>query len=249
MIDPDEWILVAYLHREPCAELFATDRGHKSTDLPSDSIPQLTFSSFESSRHRRRGFVGSNLIHRVIDEPVLSKLVNLDALTYAGHLENLLSVASHRKYIFEKIDLRDKSAVLEVVRRHSITHVMHLAAESHVDRSITGPGDFIQTNVAGTFHLLEACRAFWLEERNIEHDARNPEGSPSGARRPASCRLFLHVSTDEVFGSLGPVGRFTEASPYEPNSPYAASKASGDLLVRAWNQTLRPARCHHSLLK
>ena len=105
------------------------------------------------------GFIGSNLIQHVIDQPEVSKLVNLDCLTYAGHRENLQSVARHPKYAFEEIDLRDKNAVLEVVQRHAITHVMHLAAESHVDRSITGPGDFIHTNVVGTFNLLEACRA------------------------------------------------------------------------------------------
>ena len=105
------------------------------------------------------GFIGSNLIHHVIDRPEVSKLVNLDCLTYAGRLENLEGVAKHPKYVFEKVDLRDKTAVLDVVQRHAITHVMHLAAESHVDRSITGPGDFVHTNVVGTFNLLEACRA------------------------------------------------------------------------------------------
>src|ERR1043166_2149059 len=105
------------------------------------------------------GFIGSNLIHQVIDRPEIERLVNLDCLTYAGHLENLEKVSQHSKYIFEKVDLRDKQAVINVVRNHSITHVMHLAAESHVDRSITGPGDFIATNVVGTFNLLKACRA------------------------------------------------------------------------------------------
>ena len=104
------------------------------------------------------GFIGSNVIHHVIDRPEVARLVNLDCLTYAGHLENLKKVSGHPKYVFEKVDLRDKAAVLSVVRRHGITHVMHLAAESHVDRSITGPGDFIHTNVVGTFNLLEACR-------------------------------------------------------------------------------------------
>ena len=97
--------------------------------------------------------------------PEITRLVNLDCLTYAGHLENLEKVAKHPKYVFEKVDLRDKAAVLEVVQKHAITHVMHLAAESHVDRSITGPGDFIQTNIVGTFNLLEACRACWLERQ------------------------------------------------------------------------------------
>ena len=164
------------------------------------------------------GFIGSNLIHRIIDQPAIRSLVNLDALTYAGHLANLESVAGHPKYVFEKVDLRNKTEVLRVVQQHGITHVMHLAAESHVDRSITGPGDFIHTNIVGTFHLLEACRAVWLRD------------NPPAPR-------FLHVSTDEVYGSLGATGYFTETTPYAPNSPYSASKASSDLLVRSYHHT------------
>src|SRR5208283_999838 len=168
------------------------------------------------------GFIGSNLIQHVIDRPEVSRLVNLDCLTYAGRLENLEGVARHPKYLFEKVDLRDKTAVLDVVQRHGITHVMHLAAESHVDRSITGPGDFIHTNVVGTFNLLEACRATWL--------GASSTGIPHGAS-------FHHVSTDEVYGSLGPTGCFTETTPYAPNSPYSSSKASSDMLVRAYHHT------------
>lgn len=163
------------------------------------------------------GFIGSNLIQHVIDRPEVERLVNLDCLTYAGHLANLESVSGHRKYIFEKVDLRDKPAVLRVVEQHGITHVMHLAAESHVDRSISGPGDFISTNIIGTFNLLEACRGCW--------------GGNGAGRR------FHHVSTDEVYGSLGPTGFFTETTPYAPNSPYSASKASSDMLVRAYHHT------------
>ena len=106
------------------------------------------------------GFIGSNLIHHIIDKPEIQKLVNLDCLTYAGHLANLDQVSQHPKYVFEKVDLRDKTAVVRVIEQHGITHVMHLAAESHVDRSITGPGDFITTNIVGTFNLLEVCRSF-----------------------------------------------------------------------------------------
>ncbi len=169
------------------------------------------------------GFIGSNLIRHVIDQPEITKLVNLDCLTYAGHLENLDGIHGvHPRYTFEKVDLRDKDEVLRVVRQHDITHVMHLAAESHVDRSITGPGDFITTNINGTFHLLEACRDLWLN-------------SASSIQHPAS--RFLHVSTDEVFGSLGPDGFFTETTPYAPNSPYSASKAASDMLVRAYHHT------------
>lgn len=163
------------------------------------------------------GFIGSNLIHHVIDQPGITKLVNLDCLTYAGHLANLEKVSGHPKYVFEQVDLRDKAETLRVVQQHQITHVMHLAAESHVDRSITRPGDFIHTNVVGTFNLLEACRACW-------------NGKLEGKR-------FHHVSTDEVYGSLGATGYFTETTPYAPNSPYSSSKASSDLLVRAYHHT------------
>lgn len=163
------------------------------------------------------GFIGSNLIHHVIDDPKIAKLVNLDCLTYAGRLENLEKVAKHPKYSFEKVDLRDKTATLQVVEKHDITHVMHLAAESHVDRSITGPGDFITTNIVGTFNLLEACRGHW-------------DGKFDGKK-------FHHVSTDEVYGSLGATGLFTETTPYAPNSPYSSSKASSDFLVRAYHHT------------
>ncbi|MCB1276991.1 dTDP-glucose 4,6-dehydratase [Prosthecobacter sp.] len=169
------------------------------------------------------GFIGSNLIRRVIGEPEVEKLVNLDCLTYAGHLENLEGIHDvHTSYVFEKVDLRDRDEVLRVVRQYDITHVMHLAAESHVDRSIAAPADFITTNINGTFHLLEACRAHW----------------PTAKREQRSENRFLHVSTDEVYGSLGPDDpAFTESSPYAPNSPYSASKAAADMLVRS---------CHHT---
>lgn len=169
------------------------------------------------------GFIGSNLLRFVAMQPQVSRLVNLDCLTYAGHLENLAGLA-HPGYVFEKADLRDKDAVVSIVKRHDITHVVHLAAESHVDRSITGPGDFVQTNIVGTFHLLEACRAHWSDSSFvIRHGAMQPR--------------FHHVSTDEVYGSLGETGQFTEASPYAPNSPYSASKAAADMLVRSYGHT------------
>ncbi len=170
------------------------------------------------------GFIGSNVLRHVIDKPEIARLVNLDCLTYAGHLANLEGVSSHPKYAFEKVDLRDKPAVLRVVRQHAVTHVLHLAAESHVDRSISGPDDFIHTNIVGTFNLLEACRACWP---NREPATRNPEHN----------FRFHNASTDEVYGSLGPTGRFTESTPYAPNSPYSASKAAADMLVRS---------CHHT---
>ena len=163
------------------------------------------------------GFIGSNLVRYIIDRPEVDTLINLDCLTYAGHLANLRGVDQNAKYLLEQVDLRDKESVCRVVREHGITHVMHLAAESHVDRSITGPGDFIQTNIVGTFNLLEAVREVWTNA--------------------AAGQRFLHVSTDEVYGSLGATGLFTETTPYAPNSPYSASKASSDLLVRAYHHT------------
>jgi dTDP-glucose 4,6-dehydratase len=169
------------------------------------------------------GFIGSNLIRHIIQQPAIEKLVNLDCLTYAGHLENLAGLEMHPRYVFEKVDLRDRDSVRRVFHEHHITHVMHLAAESHVDRSISGPGDFITTNILGTFNLLESCRELWLGQNE------------RGVRSPI-CR-FHHVSTDEVYGSLGPTGFFTEKTPYAPNSPYSASKASSDMLVRAYHHT------------
>jgi dTDP-glucose 4,6-dehydratase len=160
------------------------------------------------------GFIGCNVIRHLIDRPELSLLVNLDCLTYAGHLANLAGIDSHPKYRFEKVDLRNLGEVRRVVRSHGITHILHLAAESHVDRSIATPADFITSNIVGTFNLLEAARE---NSRAIER--------------------FHHVSTDEVYGSLGPEGMFAETTPYAPNSPYSASKASSDLLVRAYRHT------------
>ncbi|MBL9180383.1 MAG: dTDP-glucose 4,6-dehydratase [Verrucomicrobiaceae bacterium] len=185
------------------------------------------------------GFIGSNLIRHVIDRPEVSRLVNLDCLTYAGHLENLDGIhGTHPRYVFEKVDLRDKAEVLRVVSQHDITHVMHLAAESHVDRSISGPDDFITTNINGTFHLLEACRARWHSSvssaKSADSSAQSSDPSVSSVK---SAERFLHVSTDEVFGSLGETGFFTEATPYAPNSPYSASKAASDMLVRSYHHT------------
>lgn len=168
------------------------------------------------------GFIGSNLIHHVINHESVSRLVNLDCLTYAGNKSNLNDIEGHPKYQFEKVDLRDKSAVFEAVHGNQITHVMHLAAESHVDRSISGPADFIQTNIVGTFNLLEACRHLWLSD---------------ATKSDFPQVRFHHVSTDEVFGSLGATGYFTEEYPYAPNSPYSASKAASDFLVRSYHHT------------
>lgn len=168
------------------------------------------------------GFIGSNLVHDLLrHEPDVS-LVNLDALTYAGSQENLKDLPAADGYHFIQGDICDRPLVEEILRRHQIDSIIHLAAESHVDRSIHGPAAFVQTNIHGTFSLLEAARKVWLEERR---------GSPQAIR-------FHHVSTDEVYGSLEPgEPAFDEGAPYRPNSPYAASKAASDHLVRAYGRT------------
>lgn len=163
------------------------------------------------------GFIGSHLVELVLSKTEVEKVVVLDCLTYAGHLSNLQAVERHPRYSFSKVDLRNRDAVAGVIADYRITHVLHLAAESHVDRSIAAPADFIHTNILGTFHLLEACRAAW----GVKMDG---------------CR-FHHVSTDEVYGSMDATGRATESTPYAPNSPYSASKAASDFLVRAYHQT------------
>ncbi|UWR11348.1 dTDP-glucose 4,6-dehydratase [Sulfitobacter mediterraneus] len=163
------------------------------------------------------GFIGSAVIRLAISRG--HEVINLDALTYAGCLENLASVADDPLYSFEHVDIRDRAALDRVFGTHKPQCVMHLAAESHVDRSIDGPGDFIETNITGTYNMLEAARGYW-----------------AGAGKPDDFR-FHHISTDEVFGSLGATGMFTEDTPYDPRSPYSASKASSDHLVRAWHET------------
>lgn len=166
------------------------------------------------------GFIGSALIRFLINE-TSHKVVNLDKLTYAGNLESLDSVSSSPRYTFLKGDICDKELVNSVFREHKPAIVMHLAAESHVDRSITDASDFIQTNVIGTYTLLEAARSFYNELDDVS----------------ASNFRFHHISTDEVYGDLGPEGFFTEETSYKPSSPYSASKASSDHLVRAWGRT------------
>ncbi|WP_146591366.1 dTDP-glucose 4,6-dehydratase [Puniceibacterium confluentis] len=163
------------------------------------------------------GFIGSAVVRLAIARG--HRVVNLDALTYAACLDNVASVAGDPNYAFVQADIRDRAALDRVLAEHQPDAVMHLAAESHVDRSIDAPGTFIETNVLGTFHLLEAARAYW-----------QARGRPQGFR-------FHHISTDEVFGSLGPTGQFSENTPYDPRSPYSASKASSDHLVRAWGET------------
>lgn len=166
------------------------------------------------------GFIGSAVVRQLISE-TSHKVVTVDKLTYAANLSSLADARDHERHSFEQVDIADRAAIRAVFERHKPDAVMHLAAESHVDRSIDGPGEFITTNIVGTFELLEAARAHW---NSLTGDAR------------ANFR-FHHISTDEVFGSLGADGLFTETSPYQPNSPYSASKASSDHLVRAWHET------------
>ncbi|MGR3836982.1 MAG: dTDP-glucose 4,6-dehydratase [Cognatishimia sp.] len=163
------------------------------------------------------GFIGSAVVRLAIERG--HEVINLDALTYAACLENVASVAMSPNYSFVQADIRDAMAMEALFNGHQPDAVMHLAAESHVDRSIDGPGAFIETNVNGTFTLLQAARSYW--------EAKG---------RPAAFR-FLHVSTDEVYGTLGATGLFTEDTAYAPNSPYSASKAASDHLVRAWGET------------
>ena len=165
------------------------------------------------------GFIGSALVRQAISGGY--SVVNLDALTYAACLDNVASVANHPAYTFEHADIRDRAALDQVFEQQRPDAVMHLAAESHVDRSIDGPGNFIETNITGTYNMLEAARGYWAER-----------GKPEDFR-------FHHISTDEVYGSLpaDPSALFTEETPYDPRSPYSASKASSDHLVRAWAET------------
>lgn len=166
------------------------------------------------------GFIGGNFIHEVLALGGY-RIVNLDALTYAGNLDTLVDVSGHADYVFEKADIGDRERVQSILTQHSPTAIINFAAESHVDRSIDGPAEFVQTNVVGTLNLLECALAYWRRMAIDGQDAFR----------------FLHVSTDEVYGSLGPLGRFTEESPYQPNSPYSASKAASDHLVRAFHHT------------
>ena len=166
------------------------------------------------------GFIGSAVVRHLIQNTDAS-VVTVDALTYAGHRENLSSVADHPRHHFEHADIADAPAMNDLFQAYEPRGVLHLAAESHVDRSIDGPADFIRTNVVGTQVLLEAARTYW---EGLDGDG------DEGFR-------FLHVSTDEVYGELGESGAFTEETPYDPSSPYSASKAAADHLVRAWHRT------------
>ncbi|MCS6917814.1 MAG: dTDP-glucose 4,6-dehydratase [Chitinophagales bacterium] len=162
------------------------------------------------------GFIGSHVVRRMVTRYPNYRITNLDKLTYAGNLENLRDIETLPNYQFIRGDIADPVFVMELFRTHRFDGVIHLAAESHVDRSIIAPDDFVYTNIIGTVNLLNAARAFWNKDQG--------------------CR-FHHISTDEVFGSLGEAGYFTEQTPYDPRSPYAASKASSDFFVRAYGHT------------
>jgi len=163
------------------------------------------------------GFIGSHVVRRFVNHYSGYLIVNADKLTYAGNLENLTDIEAKTNYLFEKIDIVDKQSVLDLFVKYSFDGIIHLAAESHVDRSITGPDEFVFTNIVGTVNLLNAALNSW-------------KNSWEG-------KLFYHISTDEVYGSLGKEGLFTEETAYDPKSPYSASKASSDHMVRAYNHT------------
>ncbi len=168
------------------------------------------------------GFIGSNFVRHALANSD-ARIVVVDKLTYAGNLESLADVSSHERFQFVKADIADRAAVEQIVREHHPDAILNFAAETHVDRSIDGPAAFVQTNLVGTFELLEASRQYLARL------------APAARER----FRFLHVSTDEVYGSLGPEGAFSETTPYEPNSPYSASKAGADHLVRAYHGTYR----------
>lgn len=166
------------------------------------------------------GFIGSAVVRHLIQTTDV-EVINVDVLTYAGNLQSLAPVANNPKHVFEQVDIRHASEVARVFGQYQPDAVMHLAAESHVDRSIDGPADFIETNIAGTYNLLQCALAYWSK---LTSDKKKRF-------------RFHHISTDEVYGSLGDTGLFTEQSLYQPNSPYSASKAASDHLVRAWHHT------------
>jgi len=166
------------------------------------------------------GFIGSAVIRYILRD-TSHRVLNVDKLTYAGNLSTLEAVADNPRYQFSQTDICDKDAIAAILQDYRPDIVLHFAAESHVDRSIDGPAAFISTNIVGTFNLLETCRQYY---ETLGRDAQQRF-------------RFQHISTDEVYGSLGPEGLFTEDTPYAPNSPYSASKASSDHLVRAWQKT------------
>jgi len=170
------------------------------------------------------GFIGSNFVPYFLEKYPEYQIINLDLLTYAGNLENLSEIASHERYAFVQGDICDRALLEGLFAQYDIRGVIHFAAESHVDNSIINPGVFVQTNVNGTFTLIDVAYKYWMDK---------PFAFKSGYE---SCR-FHHISTDEVYGTLGELGLFTEETPYAPNSPYSASKAGSDMIVRSYYHT------------
>lgn len=170
------------------------------------------------------GFIGSNFIEFLLAEEPSIRIINLDVMTYAGRQENMEGFEGHAQYTFIKGDICDRILVESIFEEHNINGVIHFAAESHVDNSISGPEAFIRTNVNGTFNLIDVARKFWMD-------------APFSFKTGAENNRFLHISTDEVYGTLGAEGLFTETTPYAPNSPYSASKASSDMIVRSYFHT------------
>jgi dTDP-glucose 4,6-dehydratase len=176
------------------------------------------------------GFIGSHVVRLMVTKYPGYQIFNLDALTYAGNLENLKDIENAPNYHFVKADILDAAALKNIFEQHNITDVIHLAAESHVDRSIVSPLDFVYTNVIGTVNLLNTAKDFWKQDLSYE----NAHDGTWDSKRD---HLFYHISTDEVYGSLGKEGLFTETTSYDPNSPYSASKAASDHFVRAFGET------------
>ncbi|WP_274309208.1 dTDP-glucose 4,6-dehydratase [Solibacillus daqui] len=170
------------------------------------------------------GFIGANFIHYILEKYPSYKVVNLDLLTYAGDLQKLSGIEDHPNYTFIKGDIRDRELVEQLFEQYQFDGVIHFAAESHVDNSIKNPGAFVETNVNGTFTLLDVARHYWIE-------------APFKMKKQFKHARFHHISTDEVYGTLGKTGYFNEETPYAPNSPYSASKASSDMLVRSYYHT------------
>ena len=176
------------------------------------------------------GFIGSHVVRLMVNKYPDYQIFNLDALTYAGNLENLKDIENAPNYHFVKANILEATALKEIFEKHAITDVIHLAAESHVDRSIVSPLDFVYTNVIGTVNLLNTAKEFWKADLSYEN-------AHDGSWEKKRDHLFYHVSTDEVYGSLGKDGLFTETTAYDPNSPYSASKAASDHFVRAYGET------------
>lgn len=172
------------------------------------------------------GFIGSNFIKFIIEKYPSYKIINVDVLTYAGNLENLKDIDDNLNYNFNKVDIRDREKIEEIFKNNDITYIVNFAAESHVDRSIVEPEVFLTTNIIGTQVLLDVAKKYWKINPNDKYSTEYKEGVK-----------FLQVSTDEVYGALGETGMFVETMPLMPNSPYSASKASADLIVRAYNET------------